>query len=254
MRVAVVDDHAFGIVVGFLFQLLDDVGYIGRGRQGSDDLLVLFQQFDGVEALQLLGNIRGKAVDNARKRFLGRSREGNRRCRGSRADGLQAVHYLIDALVAKGGNLDNVAAQLFRQRIGVDLVAALAHNVHHVDGDDHRNAHFQQLGGEVQVAFQVAAVDDVQNRIGLFLDKEVTRNNFFEGIRGKGVDAREVGDLDGLVVLELATLLLYGYARPVANVLVGTGKRVEQGCFAAVRVAGKCNSHSFLHSLLDTAN
>ena len=42
----------------------------------------------------------------------------------------------------------------------------LRDDVHHVDGHDHRDAQLGQLCGEVEVALQVGAVDDVQNRVG----------------------------------------------------------------------------------------
>ena len=61
-------------------------------------------------------------------------------------------------------NLDNPAAeragQLLRQ-----FFAAPAHDVHHVNGDDDRYAQLKQLGGQIQVAFEVGSVDNVEYRV-----------------------------------------------------------------------------------------
>ncbi len=38
---------------------------------------------------------------------------------------------------------------------GVDLVAVLADDVHHVDGDDHGDAQLGQLGGQVEVTLEL---------------------------------------------------------------------------------------------------
>ena len=119
----------------------------------------------------------------------------------------------------------------------MDFVTALANDVHHVNGNDDRYAHLKKLRSEVQIALKVAAVNDVQDGIGFFLNKEISRDNFFQGIGGQGVNTWKVGNLNRLVGLELTSLFLNGNAWPVANILVGAGQRVEQGGFTTVRVA-----------------
>ena len=76
---------------------------------------------------------------------------------------------------------------------------------------------------------------------GRSVDQIVTGNDFFQSVRGKGIDAGKVHDDDILVLLEAAFLLFNGNAGPVADELVGAGQRVEQRGFAAVRVACKGN-------------
>ena len=49
------------------------------------------------------------------------------------------------------------------------------------------------------------------------------------------------------MLLELAFLLLNGDAGPVTNKLVGTGQRIEQRCFTAVRITRKGNFDLFFH-------
>jgi len=158
----------------------------------------------------------------------------------------------LGALALQGADLDRLAAQLGAQLLQVDLVAVLAHQVDHVHSHDHRDAQLDQLGGQVQVALDVGAVDDVQDGVGLLLDQISTGDNFLQRVRRQRVDTGQVLDDDILVALQLAFLLFHGHAGPVADVLVGAGQVVEQGRFTAVRVTGKCNLNAhcvFLSSL-----
>ena len=47
---------------------------------------------------------------------------------------------------------------------------------------------------------------------------------------------------------ELSLFLFHRNSRPVANELVGTGQRIEQGRFSAIWISCKCNlnSHSYI--------
>ena len=88
-------------------------------------------------------------------------------------------------LVLQCRDFNHVAAELFCQLFCMDFVTALANDVHHVYGNDNRYAHLKKLRSEVKIALKVAAINDVQDGIGLFLDKEISRNNFFQGIGDK---------------------------------------------------------------------
>ena len=137
------------------------------------------------------------------------------------------------------GDLHDLAAQLTGQLRDVDLVAVLADDVHHVDGDDHGDAQLGELRGEIKVTLKVGAVDDVQNGIGALADQVVPGYDFLQRVGRQRVNAGQVGDDDIVMLLELAFLLLDRDARPVADELVGAGQSVEQGGLAAVRVARK---------------
>ena len=128
------------------------------------------------------------------------------------------------------------------QLINIDLVAVLADNVHHVDGDDHGDTQLGQLGGQVQVPLQVGAVDDVQDGIRPLLDQVVPGHHFLHGVRRQGINAGQVGDGHIGMLFQLTFLFLHRNAGPVAHELVGTGEGIEQGGFAAVWVARKGNS------------
>ena len=154
----------------------------------------------------------------------------------------------VDAGALQCGDLDDLAAKFTRKFVQVDLVAILLHDVHHVDRHDHRDAEFGQLCGKIKVALKVRAVDDVENDIRAFRDKVCSGNDLFQRIRGQGVDTGKVLNDDIVMLAQTAFLFFYRDARPVTDILVGTGQSVEQRRFAAVRVAREGNSDFFFHS------
>ena len=253
--IALVRDDALGIVVQLLLGSLDVLLnvrlHIGGELELRHGLLVALEDLDGVPALLLLRHLMHSDLFDVGQRMLDRTGERVHR------NGLRALGGLDGSLggfhdtgTLQGRDLDDLAAKLTGQLCGVDLIAVLADNVHHVDGDDDRDAQFGELRGEVQVALEVRAVDDVQDRIGTLADQVVTGDDLLQRVRGQGVDTRKVGDRHTVVLLELAFLLFHGDAGPVANELVRTGQRVEQRRLAAVRVARKGNSNVHFASSL----
>ena len=105
----------------------------------------------------------------------------------------------------------------------------------------HRQPQLDQLGGEVQVPFDVGAVHDVQDGVRLFMDQIIPGHHFLQCVGGQGVDAGQVLNDHIPVALEPALLLFHGNAGPVAYILIGAGQGVEQRGLAAVRVAGQCD-------------
>lgn len=65
---------------------------------------------------------------------------------------------------------------MFRQVGWVYHDAVLVRQVHHVDGNHHGNAHFNQLRREVQVAFEVGGVNDVDDDLCFAFDNGVLCN------------------------------------------------------------------------------
>ena len=100
-------------------------------------------------------------------------------------NGLQAIDHLIDSFVLERRDLNDRAAELLFKRGDIDLIAAFAHHIHHVDRNNHRDAHFEQLSGQIEIAFKVGAIDDVQDGIRVLLDQEITCDNLFKGVGGK---------------------------------------------------------------------
>ena len=150
---------------------------------------------------------------------------------------------LQTALALHGGRLHHGAAQGGGELGGVDSVAVLLDHVDHVEGDHHRVAQLQKLGGQVEVALDVGGVHQIQDGVRLLTDEVVPGHHLFQGVGGQGVDAGQVHDCDILLSLQAALLLLHRDARPVAHKLGRAGEGVEHGGLAAVGVAGKGNGN-----------
>ena len=181
--------------------------HIGRELELCHGLLVALEDLDGVPALLLLRHLMHSDLFDVGQRMLDRTGECVHR------NGLRALGGLDGSLggfhdtgALQGRDLDDLAAKLTGQLCGVDLIAVLADDVHHVDGDDDRDAQLGELRGEVQVALEVRAVDDVQDRIGTLADQVVTGDDLLQRVRGQGVDTGKVGDRHTVVLLELAFL------------------------------------------------
>ena len=145
--------------------------------------------------------------------------------------------HLAAALAPQGAGFHHFAAQRLAQLAQINLVAVFARHVDHVQGDDHGNAQLGQLRGQVQVALDIGGVHDVDNRIRPLIHQIAAGDHLLQRIGRKAVDAGQVLNDDVRLALEPAFLLLHRHARPVANVLVGTGQVVEHGGFTAVWIA-----------------
>ena len=76
----------------------------------------------------------------------------------------------------------DLAAERLAQCVGVDLVAVLIYDVHHVDRSHYRNAKLYELCGQVEVTLEVGTVDDVQNYIGALAYEVVSCYYFLKGV------------------------------------------------------------------------
>ena len=248
-------DNAFRVVIQFLFGRCDIrfnmLQGIRRDLQLLQHLVIPLEHLDGIPALLFFRQAVDSSFLNMGERVLHRSGEGvlrNRLRLFRRLD--RRFRRLHDAGSLQGGNLHNLAAQLTGQVRCIQLIAVLFHHVHHVDGHHHGNAKLYQLRRQVEVALQVGAVDDVQDRVGPLIDQVIPGNHFLQRIGRQAVDPRQVRNRDSVMLFQLAFLFFHRYARPVADKLVGPGQRVEQGRFSAVRVARKGDSEFHGSSLL----
>ena len=131
-----------------------------------------------------------------------------------------------------------------RQRGGIRAVAPSACLVHEVERHDHRPLQLQELHRQVQVAFQVRRVDDVDDGVRLFAgpcaQDIVPGDDFLQRIRRERINAGQVDNQDLTPVQWRGPLLFFHRnARPVSNILTGARKSVEQRRLAGVGVAGE---------------
>ena len=247
VSVALVGDDALGVIVHLLLAVsdvgVDVVQQLFVQVQLSLDLVVALKQLDSVPAQEAAIDLALNGLLNVGDGMLNAAGKDVRQLTGLALLGGGDGHLsgLLAALVLQGGDLDGLAAQLLGQLVQVDLVAVLADQVDHVDCHDNGDAQLDQLGGQIEVALDVGAIDDIQDGVGLLVDQVAAGDDLFQRVGRQRVDTGQVLDHDVVVALQLAFLLLNGNAGPVADILVRTGQAVEQGGFTAVRVACQSN-------------
>ena len=173
LHVTFVGDDGFGIVVFGRFHTCNDVfdrllDVIGEAHR-CKDFVISLKQFDGIPAALRLGDVRESEGFDLAECGLDIGGEGLD-FRGHALFGHFHGSFgrFHDAGAFQCGDLHNGGAQLFGQFLDIDLVAVLFDDVHHVDGDDRRDAQLDDLCREVKVSFQVRTVDEVQDGIGMF--------------------------------------------------------------------------------------
>ena len=135
----------------------------------------------------------------------------------------------------------NRATERLLQRLQIHLNFVVLGNVEHIDGNDHRHTHFDELGRQIKVAFQVGGINDVDHRLRFIREDVVTCNAFvFAGSRCRrnGINAGKVNNLYVVAFKAIpAGFLIDGYARPVADFLFGARQGIKKRCLAAIRIA-----------------
>ena len=158
----------------------------GVNVQFFHDFFVALEHFYRVPALLLFGQIVDYRFFDVGKRVFDRAGEGvlrnsfRRFCRFDRR-----LRRFLDAVAFKCRNLHYFAAHMARKFADVYFIAVLFYDVHHVYGHYDGDAQFSELRGEVEVALEVGAVDNVEDRVRTLFDQVVSGYDFFEGVRGQ---------------------------------------------------------------------
>ena len=232
--IALIRDNRLRVVLNLLLAVadvfLDVLELADAESQLTDHVTVALEDLDRVPADGALGDQLLDRFLNVRESMLDRSAEDVRHFGvAMRVDlGDERLGRLDAARARVGRDADDLTVQSLADAREVDRVAVFLDDVHHVHRHHHRQSEFGQLRREVEVALDVRAVDDVQDRVGVLLDEELARDLLLEGVRRERIDARQVLDDDVLMSFQDAFLLLDGDARPVADVLVRSRERIEE--------------------------
>ena len=111
----------------------------------------------------------------------------------------------------------------FFHLINQHRTAVSRHLIHHVQGDDDGNVQLQQLHGEVQVSLNIGSIDDVDNRRWFLFQNKLPGDDFLAGVRGKGVDARQIHHFRAGISFDHPALSIHCYPRKISDVLIGPG-------------------------------
>ena len=245
--VALVGDDAFSVVIHLVFAVPDmffqviQSGFVQL--QFLLDALVPLKQLDGIPAQEAVVHLSLDAFFDMSQGVFHTAGEHMGQFPRPAAAGSLHRHFggFCTALPFQGADLNDAAAQFPAEFFQVDAVTVLAHPVDHIHRHDHRQAQFDELGGQVKIALDVGAVDDVEDGVRLFGDQVAPGHHLLQSIRRKRINARKILNDYVLVALEAAFLLFHRNTGPIAHVLIGAGQIIEQGGFATVRVAGQCD-------------
>ena len=143
-------------------------------------------------------------------------------------------------------------AESFGQVLGIDFNAPADGQIRHVEGDNHRNLGFDQLGYQVEVAGEIAGVNNGDNGVGrsytlLAAIEDVDGNSLIHRLRRQAVDSGQIEDLHRLSTAQRHATLetVHRHASVVADLLTQTGERVEKGGFSGIGVADQRNGLAF---------
>ena len=242
--IALVGDDRVGTIVELRLSSDDGVAAVHLTADFLLGKLIALEQLNSVIALHLVGDGSGELLLDLLQvnlDFLTEMRR-NRRLAGA---GLfdHSSGNIFKAIAMKGRDLDNRNVQPAAELLRFDGITALLNDVHLIEGNDHGKAELHQLGGEVQVAFEIRCVHDIQDRTCVAACEVIACDDFFVRVRRKRIDTGKVDEFDFLVAFEGTRLALDRYARPVADILMVAGELVEQRRLARVRITHQSNFH-----------
>ena len=149
----------------------------------------------------------------------------------------RVVDQFTDSLVFGRGNRNDRNAECFLHLVDANRAAVFAHLVHHVECQHHRNVQLHQLHGQIKITLNIGRVNDIDDALRLVIKQELSGHNLLASIGRHGIDARKIGYQGIIMASNHAVLAIYGHARKVSDMLVGTGELVEQGRLTAILIA-----------------
>ena len=157
---------------------------------------------------------------------------------------VETAQQIVGAAAAHRGRGGHRHAELARQPLEIDLDAAPARDVDHVEHQQQRPADPLQLDHQPQRQPQIGGVGDAEQQVGLLLAREAAEHDvagdFLVGAaRAQRIGAGQIDQADAVAARRLhrAGLALDGDARIVGDLLAAAGQCVEQRGLAAVRRA-----------------
>ena len=200
--VALVGDDRLRVIAELLLAVADvllDVLHLADAEpQAVDDFAVALEDLDRVPADRAERHLALDRLLDVGDGVLDRAREHVRNVgelAGALVDHGFLCHLhrllggLLPAFVPQCRDADDLAAQRLGDLLEVDLVAVLPHDVHHVDGHHHRKPKLRELRREVEVALDVGAVHDVEDRVRTLFHQELPRHLLLGRVGGERVDA-----------------------------------------------------------------
>ena len=134
-------------------------------------------------------------------------------------------------------------AQQRAQLAVVERVAAMLALVEHIQGAHYPHVHIDELGGQIEVALQVARVNHVKYNVWSVFHQMLPHIEFLGRIGRERVGAGQVDEVEAVAFVRGVALLgIHRHARIVAHALVCPRSKVEERGLAAVGIAHQCHA------------
>ncbi len=149
-------------------------------------------------------------------------------------------HDFLQTLAGAGHGFPHRNAETPPEHFAVDVHPGPARLVHHVQGQGHGDAHFQDLHGEQQVALKRRGVHHVHHGQRRLAREHLAGDDLFGGIGRQRIGSGQVHKGHFRIVQpEDALFLFHGHAGVVAHMLARAGIGVECRGLARIGIAGQ---------------
>ena len=155
-------------------------------------------------------------------------------------------HNLVHTLVFHGTDGNDRNAENPLHSVDTNGSAITLHLVHHVESQHHRYVELHQLHGQIEVAFDVGCIDDIDDATRIAFQDEATADDLFARVWTEAVNAWKVGDDGVRMAFDDTVFSVDCDARKVADMLFATRQLIEKGRFSAVLIADESKSETSL--------
>ena len=140
----------------------------------------------------------------------------------------RGLQHLFHAMAVKGGHGHHAGTQQTAHHLDVQFVAAFFQLIPHVQGYHHGYVHVHDLGGQVQVALQIAGVNDIQDGVRVVVADVGAHIHLLGSVLGQRVGAGQVHQLHlAAADAEPPLLAVDCHAAIVAHFLLGSRHIIE---------------------------
>ena len=143
----------------------------------------------------------------------------------------------VHTFVFRSRNGDYGYSQECLHGIHIDGTVIAGDFIHHVQGYDHGNVHFQQLHGQIQITLDIRGIHDINDSSGFLIQDKITGYDLFTAVRGHGINTGQVCHQSIRIPFDGTVLTVYGNSGEISHMLIRTGELIEQCSLAAVLIS-----------------
>ena len=130
------------------------------------------------------------------------------------------LHQLLDAFTPDSGNRHYGNAQNGLHSVNIHGTAVAGQLIHHVQCQHHGTVQLNKLQGKIQVALNIGGIHNIDDTCRLLPQDKLPGDNLLLGVRGHGINSRQIRNPGQLVPPDAAAFLVHRHPRKIAHMLV----------------------------------